>query len=392
MRRRSGVPLIFLILLGLGLSGAALILLGAFFSWLSLGTPYPWDLDPRPSQEAQFGIVRNAVTAGAALGLGVTLLLSYRRQKTNEQSQDIAARALQVSATAQETAAEALQLANKQHALDVDRRHDDAIRELHSRYARGAEQLAHAEVAVRLAGVYATAALADDWGVHGKDDQRQACVDLLCSYYRIPAKDPDRDDRDSEVRAAVWATITARSHIECSRHRSWSDLRHDLQKLSHAPGVLYDLLLNEDGRLDFYASKFTVGLLINGGEIAGGTLNLQDIESNGDVSIHMLDVTNGAIYASYAKQSDAKEFAFEGCHFAGGRITIGQGVTRVLFIKCSFSGTDLTFSSPGDLETVEFVDSPITVNPMRREPFRRFTDAQRDRVKVIGLDSSHTTN
>ena len=48
------------------------------------------------------------------------------------------------------------------------------------RYQDAASQLGHEKAAVRLAGVYAMAGLADDWRA-----QRQQCVDVLCAYLRM---------------------------------------------------------------------------------------------------------------------------------------------------------------------------------------------------------------
>jgi hypothetical protein len=39
--------------------------------------------------DQQSGVLRNAVTAGAALGVGVTLLLTYRRQRATEENLSI---------------------------------------------------------------------------------------------------------------------------------------------------------------------------------------------------------------------------------------------------------------------------------------------------------------
>jgi hypothetical protein len=49
------------------------------------------------------------------------------------------------------------------------------------RYESAAEQLGHEKAAVRLAGVYAMARLADDW-----EARRQTCIDVLCAYLRMP--------------------------------------------------------------------------------------------------------------------------------------------------------------------------------------------------------------
>src|ERR1700751_5770519 len=55
-------------------------------------------------------------------------------------------------------------------------------RTLNERFATGTEQLGSDKPpAVRLAGVYAMAGLADDW-----PENQQTCIDGLCGYLRIP--------------------------------------------------------------------------------------------------------------------------------------------------------------------------------------------------------------
>ena len=58
---------------------------------------------------------------------------------------------------------------------------EQRTRTLNERFATAAEQLGSDKPAVRLAGVYAMAGLADDW-----EENRQTCVDVLCAYLRMP--------------------------------------------------------------------------------------------------------------------------------------------------------------------------------------------------------------
>src|SRR6516164_8947278 len=65
---------------------------------------------------------------------------------------------------------------------------------LNARFATAADKLGSEAPAVRLAGVYAMAGLADDW-----PENRQTCVDVLCGYLRMPyGPEPDVDiDEDT---------------------------------------------------------------------------------------------------------------------------------------------------------------------------------------------------
>src|SRR5262249_33713884 len=71
----------------------------------------------------------------------------------------------------------------KEQSEQLDRTlNEQRTRPLNERFAPAAVHLGSDKPpAVRLAGVYAMAGLADDWPEH-----RQTCVDVLCAYLRLP--------------------------------------------------------------------------------------------------------------------------------------------------------------------------------------------------------------
>ena len=73
---------------------------------------------------------------------------------------------------------------------------EQRTRTRNERFATAAGQLGNDKpAAVRLAGVYAMAGLADDW-----PENRQTCVDVLCAYLRLPYEpDPGGDAAAAEV-------------------------------------------------------------------------------------------------------------------------------------------------------------------------------------------------
>lgn len=101
---------------------------------------------------------------------------------------------------------------DKQRLVDAQRVYDLAYNTEHNRrrierenqfrarYVSAAEQIGNASAAVRLAGINAMAQLADDWA-----DQRQACVDVLCAYLRLPQQriESALDEADTVVRDTV---------------------------------------------------------------------------------------------------------------------------------------------------------------------------------------------
>ncbi len=88
------------------------------------------------------------------------------------------------------------------------------------RYQDAAGQLGHENAAVRLAGVYAMASLADEW-----PEQRQTCADVLCAYLRMQ---PDAKQReDVEVRRSIVRAFRSRLIAAASSDIAWWRLEFD---------------------------------------------------------------------------------------------------------------------------------------------------------------------
>lgn len=170
-------------------------------NWI-LRLALPHNSEPiQPKDLTQFSL---AIVAG--IGGVVALVVAYRRQQGIEQSRFV------------------------------------------ERFGAAASQLGHADVAVRLAGVYAMAGVADETTAH----ERQQCVDVLCGYLRLPyspelganhqaelqRKVPAREgeesirrylyrQNDSEVRKTIVRVIAER--LQDNARESWSDCDFDFQ-------------------------------------------------------------------------------------------------------------------------------------------------------------------
>jgi len=120
------------------------------------------------------------------------LLLAGHRQRTLE--------------AATRTAAEEQRLATERHLRD--------------RYTACAGQLGHDNPAVRLAGGYALAALADDWHTLGNDTERQVCIDLLCAYLRAERRPPTDETTSSSSDGIPGGKSQSPSVIERYRPQS----------------------------------------------------------------------------------------------------------------------------------------------------------------------------
>jgi hypothetical protein len=93
---------------------------------------------------------------------------------------------------------------------------EQRTRMLNERFATAAEQLGNDKpAAVRLAGVYAMAGLADDW-----KENRQTCVDVLCGYLRLPYNPDPGKDADPDVRVRLPAEQGGKSHRHPGHYRA----------------------------------------------------------------------------------------------------------------------------------------------------------------------------
>ncbi|MCE4265290.1 pentapeptide repeat-containing protein [Rhodococcus globerulus] len=215
-----------------------------------------------------FEAARVTVALVALTVAGGAAYLAYRRQRTADENQKTAAET-------QLTTAKAYKLSTNQHASTLRR-------ELRTRFTDAAAQLAHSSAAVRIAGVYAIAALADDWHSRNEANEVQTCIDVLCGYLRLPY-DPehavshqtkrvitrprvDSDgavsgeieehfefrQNDREVRKTIVRVI--RDHLVEAASPSWSDRAYDFQG-----AVLEDVVLSRTsfrGPVSFAGAKF----------------------------------------------------------------------------------------------------------------------------------------
>ena len=152
---------------------------------------------------------------------------------------------------------------------------EQRTRTLNERFATAAEQLGSDKPAVRLAGVYAMAGLADDW-----EESRQTCVDVLCAYLRMPYEpDPGQDAPEPqrlafqtirEVRHTVIRVITA--HLKGDAAVSWQGLNFDFTDVVFDGGGFGGARFS-GGMVDFGGTRFSVGA-----QFSGGTVDFSDAD------------------------------------------------------------------------------------------------------------------
>ena len=230
----------------------------------------------------------------------------------------------------------------KQRLVEGDARRADA-EQLAQRYTTAADQLGHEKAAVRLAGVYAMARLADDW-----DEQRQVCLDVLCAYLRMPYEPDTASEKHREGEREVRYTIIRiiRDHLQDpSAPTTWCGLDLDFTNATF-----------DGGRFD--GAKFTGGrVFFDSAEFTGGRVSFYDVEfsggrvffgytkfAGGDVTFYDAEFTGGRVFFDSAEFAGG-EVSFYGAEFAGGEVS---------FDDAEFTGGRVSFYD------VEFTDGRVS--------------------------------
>ena len=132
----------------------------------------------------------------AGTGGAFALLLAFRRQRSTE-------------IIAAETR-EAREREHEQRDRAADASEQDAAeRRITDLYTKAADQLGSSKAPVRLAGLHALERLAQN-----TPDQRQAIVDVICAYLRMPYTPPE-DQPPAEDAPAETHTLTRTGARSC---------------------------------------------------------------------------------------------------------------------------------------------------------------------------------
>jgi hypothetical protein len=212
-------------------------------------------------------------------------------------------------------------------------------RTLNERFATAADRLGSDKpAAVRLAGVYAMAGLADDWA-----ENRQTCVDVLCAYLRMPySPDPGHDApevhrlafrADREVRHTVIGVIAA--HLRPDAHPSWSGLNLEFLGVNFDGGSFAGCRFG--GTVNFSLAEFSGGeVSFLGAKFSGSEIGFRWAEFTGsNVDFRWAEFTGGTVSFTEAK-------------FFGGEVS---------FPQAEFSGSEVDFAEAEFADgTVDFSD------------------------------------
>ncbi|WP_330303495.1 MULTISPECIES: pentapeptide repeat-containing protein [unclassified Streptomyces] len=248
----------------------------------------------------------------------------------------------------------------KQLLAEGDAHRADAS-QLADRYTTAAEQLGHDQAAVRLAGVYALARLADDWA-----EQRQVCIDVLCAYLRMPYEPdptaPGHKAGEREVRQTIIRVI--RDHLQDPDARTaWCRNNFNFT------GAVFDggsfSTSHFQGKVYFVGAWFTGGTVdFDLATFSGGTVSFADATfSDGTVHFRLARFSGGTVTFNDARFSGGT-VDFGDAAFSGGTVDFGDATFSggtVDFSSATFSGGTVDFGGAAfSGGTVDFGDAAFS--------------------------------
>lgn len=351
-------PISLLKLVTIGVSSSVLVVGGLFLLFAAYESQswFFWTAEEHLAPDTLFGVGRNAVTLAAALGVGVTLFFSYRKQQTAEHAQELAIKAQNMALESQRLATETLQLSLDKHELE-------RISELRNRYARSAEQLANEKDAVQLAGIHSLASLADDWARIGNEDEQQVCISLLCSYIGH-SRPPQEKPVDVSIVAAIDIVLSRLTLKAQSSDRFWGERRvavmngilqtlpRDMRitggeitfKTYTPPHPTFERFEIDSGSLNYIGLGETSIPAFDDCQFKGGSVQLRSDSSMEQDNFFFFNCGfTGSAVLIYTEREQRSSIVFDECHFSDGKvwITLGPLITHVAFIRCTFTSPEV---------------------------------------------------
>ncbi|NHC47130.1 pentapeptide repeat-containing protein [Motilibacter aurantiacus] len=291
-----------------------------------------------------FDLARATATLVALFGGLFAVVYAYRKQRVEE--------------------------AAGRRADEENLREIDAARS--QRYQDAAEQLGHEKAAVRLAGVYALARLADEWPT-----QQQTCVDVLCAYLRMPYDEQDLGD--GQVRRSVVGVIREHLLPEEDELPAWAGLRFDLEGATFVDADFSDCYFAGAG-VSFKASRFLGTTSFDMTQLS--TTNFNEAVFAGSQAHFNLFISPNT-YAYFVNttfeagkvvfnnvQLHSSRLIFDGAHFSGSDVTVrireSDNQSYVEFSNCTASAGQLDVGAvAGDLLPPLAQQLPVAIGSIR---------------------------
>ncbi|NUO57635.1 MAG: hypothetical protein HOV78_13275 [Hamadaea sp.] len=199
------------------------------------------------------------------------------------------------------------------------------VRLFNERFSAAGDQLGSEQAAVRLAGLYSLAGLADDW-----PQGRQTCIDVLCAYVRLPSPDVTAEHdspgrQELQVRASAFDIIARR--LRPGAETSWQGHRFDFSRSRVRDGDFTGIHVTGETVLLFTECAFS-----------GDRLTFQDMVLDGGI----IDFADSAFDHGMLTFANAHlklgTLDFRRCGFSGGTLAL---------VAATFDGADVIFDGSG---------------------------------------------
>jgi hypothetical protein len=300
------------------------------------------------SPQVTAAIIAGCVGILTLIGTVIAQIIGFRSTRANTEKQ--------IKATRTDTA-ETLQQQREQLDKTLGAQGDQLkqtlaeqrTRTLNERFATAAEQLGSDKPAVRLAGVYAIAGLADDW-----NENRQTCVDVLCAYLRMPYEPEPDDDAPAverltylgnrEVRHTVIRIIA--DHLRDKAPVSWRGQDLDFTGAIFDGGNFQHCVFS-GGEVRFDDSKFVGEVSFSYSVFSGGVVSFHSAEFCGHANFNGVEFSGGEAYFYFAKFSGGI-MNFMGAEFTRGEVPFDYAVFSdglITFDRAEFSGGQVSFNN-----------------------------------------------
>lgn len=327
-RRRRGpsAPLLFVVAISLAL-GLAVAAIVVYVGWLYVLQPN--SRSGRPSTGEVFELIRIALIVTGGVGGIAALVVALRKQRVAEATHLI--------------------------ALKSEIREEQRI--LSERFVAAARLLGDKDsAAVRLAGVYAVASVADDWLA-----ERQTCIELLCGYLRLPYDLAVAPPSEKHVRASIMASLA--DHLQGNDGRDWSNHTFNLEGATFENERLNGLRAWGCRFILNGAKILTGGLILSNGRFNNCRFELSRVELQGEAlgfdgswfqncEIQMCDTSlSGGRFTLRRCLFDDSSLDFEKLRLSGGEIRLEE---------CSFNSIRAGRGSSLNAPVVKFTQAQLT--------------------------------
>ncbi|WP_406034369.1 pentapeptide repeat-containing protein [Nocardioides sp. NBC_00163] len=318
--------------LGIGLTLTACILLGL---WVMFGKPdFQNQSTTGVGPEMLFNASKLALGVVAGMGGVVALVVATRRQRLGEADH------------------------GRQERATVR----DETRLFAERFAQATQQLGSDQAAVRVAGVYALAGLADDWSTG-----RQTCVDVLCAYLRMPfrLREASSGSRNLEVlQEATEDPASGRmAYPAGEEHEVRSTILSAMQQRMNQHSVIRWTGLNLDFKGAIFDEAEFEGFIFEGCDV-----EFDDCVFLGATFFERCSVLMTRI--SFRRCIYLGSVAFTSCRFTDANVDLFgkfDSLSAVLSLDGSVfeSGTIQLMGPHGNLRNVEFTDTVLAGGRIR---------------------------